>query len=191
MPRAGLDPETITEAAALIIESEGLAALTLARLAGEFGVAPPSLYKHVAGLNDLIQRITTLAIRRLTDNLAAAALGRSGRQALIALAETYRRFATEHGGLYALTQTVVVSGATQHEIEASRIVEIFAAVLRSYNVPDGLLIHAIRIVRSGLHGFVDIELHGGFQMPDSVDRSFLLLNDALDAALINLALSIV
>ena len=186
MPRAGLDPEIVTEAAAAIVDAQGLAALTLARLAADLGVAPPSLYKHVAGLDDLILRVTTLSIRRLTDTLAAAALGRSGRQALLAVAEAYRRFATGHVGLYALTQSALTPGSAAQQAEASRAVEVLAAAIRSYNVPDDLLIHAIRVVRAGLHGFADIESRGGFQMPLSVDESFQVLIDALDTSLSNL-----
>lgn len=186
MPRAGLDPEIVTGAAAVIVDADGLAALTLARLAAELGVAPPSLYKHVAGLDDLILRVTTLSIRRLTDDLAAAALGRSGRQALLAIAEAYRRFAIEHTGLYSLTQSGAKPGSAVQQAEASRAVGVLAAAIRSYNVPDDLLIHAIRVVRAGLHGFADIEARGGFQMPYSVDESFLELIDALDASLSNL-----
>ena len=89
MPRAGLDPESVTEAAAAIVDGEGRAALTLARLASELGVAPPSLYKHVGGLHDLNGRIAALAIRRLADRLTAAALGRSGREALRAIADAH------------------------------------------------------------------------------------------------------
>ena len=57
MPRAGLDSEIVTEAAAAIVNAEGLAGLTLARLAATLRVAPPSLYKHVGGLEDLIVRV--------------------------------------------------------------------------------------------------------------------------------------
>ncbi len=183
MPRAGLDPETVTEAAAGIVDAEGRTALTLARLAVDLRVAPPSLYKHVAGLDDLILRVTTLSIRRLTDDLTAAAVGRSGRQALLAVAEAYRRFAIEHSGLYSLTQVALDSSSTAQQAEATRAVEVLRAAISGYGVPDDLSIHAIRVVRAGLHGFADIEAHGGFRMPHSVDESFLVLIDALDASL--------
>jgi AcrR family transcriptional regulator len=186
MPRAGLDSETVTEAAAVIVDAEGPAALTLSRLAADLGVAPPSLYKHVAGLDDLIHRVATLSIRRLTNNLTAAALGRSGRQALLAIAEAYRSFATEHAGLYSLTQAAPKPGSTAQQAEASRAVEVLGAAIRSYGVPDDLSIHAVRMVRAGLHGFADIEARGGFRMPHSVDESFLVLVNALDASLSNL-----
>ncbi len=186
MPRAGLDPESVTEAAAVIIDADGAAALTLARLAADLGVAPPSLYKHIAGLDDLVLRVTTLSVRRLADDLTAAALGRSGRHALVAIAGAYRRFAIEHAGLYALTQAAPAPGSTAHRAEAARAVELVGAAIRSYSVPDDLLIHAIRMVRAGLHGFADIEARGGFQMPHSLDESFSMLIDALDASLSNL-----
>lgn len=186
MPRAGLDPEIVTEAAAVIVDADGRAALTLARLAADLGVAPPSLYKHVAGLDDLTIRVTTLSIRRLADNLTQAAIGRSGRQALVAIADAYRRFAIEHTGLYALTQAAPDPPSNEQRAEAARALEIFSAVIASYSVPEELLIHAIRMVRAGLHGFADIEARGGFQMPQSVDESFLVLIEALDTSLSNL-----
>ena len=43
MPRAGLDPEIVTEVAASIVDAEGRTALTLARLAADLRVAPPSM----------------------------------------------------------------------------------------------------------------------------------------------------
>lgn len=184
MPRAGLDPEIVTKAAASIVDADGPAALTLARLAINLGVAPPSLYKHVAGLDDLIVRVTTLSLSRLTDELKTAAVGRSGRQALLAIAEAYRRFANEHPGLYALTQGRLKPAQNS---EAARGVEILVAVVKSYNVPDDLLIDAARVVRAGLHGFADVEARGGFQLAHSVDKSFMVLIDGLDASLKNLS----
>ena len=183
MPRAGLDPKIVTEAAAVIVDAEGSTALTLARLAVNLGVAAPSLYKHVAGLDDLILRVATLSMRRLADDLTAAALGRSGHQALVAIAKAYRRFAIKHAGLYSLIQMATDPGLTARQAEAARVLEVVGAVIGSYGVSDDLSIHAIRMVRAGLHGFADIEAQGGFGMPHSVDKSFRVLVDALDASL--------
>ena len=183
MPRAGLDPEIVTEAAAAIVDAEGLAGLTLARLAITLRVAPPSLYKHVRGLEDVIVRVTTLAIRRLADRLEAAAIGRSGSRALQAIAEAYRRFAIEHVGLYLLTQSAPAPTSAEQQVEVARALEVFAAVVAGYGTPDELTIHAIRLTRAGLHGFADIEARGGFQMTACADESFRVLVKALDASL--------
>lgn len=183
MPRAGLDPEIVTEAAAVIVDANGLAALTLARLAAGLKVAPSSLYKHVGGLEDLTTRVTTLAIRRLADRLVAAAIGRSGSQALHAIAVTYRLFAIEHVGLYLLTQSAPEPTSVEQRVQVGRALEVFSAVVASYGVPDELCVHAIRMIRAGLHGFADIEARRGFQVPQSVDKSFLILLEALDTSL--------
>lgn len=187
MPRAGLDPDVVTRAAATIVDTEGLAALTLARLAAVLGVAPPSLYKHVGGLDDLTGRLTVLAMRRLADATAAAAMGRAGGASLLATAQAYRRFAIDHAGLYTLTQAAPEPGSAEQRAEAARAVQIFSAVVTSYDIPDHAVIHAVRLVRAGLHGFADIEARGGFRMAQAVDESFLVLIDALDASLRDLA----
>ena len=187
MPRAGLDSEIVTQAAAAIVNAEGLAGLTLARLAATLRVAPPSLYKHVGGLEDLIVRVTTLAIRRLADRLVAAAIGRSGSRALQAIAEAYRRFAIEHVGLYLLTQSASEPTSAEQQVEVARALEVFAAVVAGYGTPDEFAVHAIRLTRAGLHGFADIEARGGFQMTACVDESFQLLVEALDTSLVALS----
>ena len=183
VPRAGLDAEIVTKAAAAIVDADGLPALTLARLAAVLGVAPPSLYKHVGGLEDLTIRLTTLAIRGLADELTAAAIGRARGEALRAITQAYRRFAVEHAGLYSLTQAAPAPTSDEQQAEVTRALRIFQAVISSFGVPEEALIHAIRLVRAGLHGFADIEVRGGFQMSQSVDQSFDLLIKALETSL--------
>ena len=157
--------------------------MTLARLAASLRVAPPSLYKHIGGLEDLTVRIATLAIRRLVDGLVAAAIGRSAGQALHAVAEAYRRFAMDHAGLYLLTQAAPKPACAEQRVEVARALEVFGAVVAGYGIPDRLAVHAIRLIRAGLHGFADIEARRGFQMTASVDESFRMLIEALDTSL--------
>ncbi len=181
MPREGLSPEVVTEAAAAIVDAHGLAALTLARLAARLSVAPPSLYKHIGGQDDLIHRVSTLSLRRLNDELTTAAMARSGREALSSIAHAYRRFAIEHAGLYTLTQGALRPDSGAQQAEAQRVLKVFDAVISSYGVPDGLSVHATRVIRASLHGFVDIEARGGFGLPQSVDDSFDLIVEAAHA----------
>jgi AcrR family transcriptional regulator len=187
MPRAGLRAERVVAAAAKLVETEDVRALTLARLASELGVATPSLYKHVDGLDDLVARVATLATARLADAIGAAVQGRSGADALTALARAYRGFAAEHPGLYPLTQRAPDPGSTEHAAEAQRTVAVVTAALSGYRLPEDRLVDGIRLARAAMHGFVDLELHGGFKMPNSIDRSFDVLIAAIDAALRDLA----
>ena len=186
MPREGLNPEVVTEAAAAIVDVHGFAALTLARLAARLGVAPPSLYKHIGGQDDLVLRVSTLSLRRLNDELTTAAMGRSGRDALWSIAHAYRRFAIEHPGLYTLTQGPLRPDSDAQQTEAQRVLKVFDAMISGYGVPDNLSVHAIRVVRASLHGFVDIEARGGFQLSEAVDDSFSFVVTAAHAWLTSL-----
>src|SRR5919201_55869 len=69
MPRAGLTPQRVVEEAGAVADATGLDRLTLAAVADRFGVAIPSLYKHVRGLDGLRRALAPDD----TEHLAAAA----------------------------------------------------------------------------------------------------------------------
>ena len=159
MPRAGLDPEVVVRRASALVDADGVEALTLARVASELGVATPSLYKHIGGLDDLLVRVSTAATVELAARLGVAAQGRSGRAALEALAAAYRQYAHDHPGTYPLTQRhLSAEGWTSAATDAITAV---VAALSGYGVTEAD-VDRIRAVRAALHGFVDLELRGGF-----------------------------
>lgn len=180
MARAGLDADVVVRRAGALLDEHGVATLTLARVAGELGVATPSLYKHIGGLDDLLARVAVAATAELAARLGAASRGRSGRAALQAIADAYRQFAREHPGTYPLTQRAQDTDAWT--AAATDAVTAVVAALSGYGLEEGD-VHRIRFVRSTLHGFVDLERTGGFGLPASVDESFAVLVDALDAML--------
>ena len=103
MPRAGLNRERIAQQAAAVADETGLDRLTLAAVAARCGVSLPGLYKHVDGLDAVKRDIAVLAVRELTAELAQAAAGLAGRDALVALSRAYRGYARAHPGRYAAT----------------------------------------------------------------------------------------
>src|SRR5579864_8016152 len=65
--RAGLDQTGVIDAAARLIDEEGLEQLSLGRLAERLGVRTPSLYNHVAGLPGLKRDLALYCLRDLLD----------------------------------------------------------------------------------------------------------------------------
>jgi AcrR family transcriptional regulator len=183
MPRAGLDPDAVVAAAATVADADGLEAVTLARVAERLGVRSPSLYVHVDGLPDLRRRLAARGARELASQLQEAAAGRSGREALAALADVYRRYAREHPGTYAALQRApdLRDGAAADA--ATRLVDVVLAVLRGYGVEGDEAIHAARIVRAALHGFAALEAGEGFGIALSPDETFARLVAVLDVGL--------
>jgi AcrR family transcriptional regulator len=183
MARPGLDTNTVVTAAAALADAEGLEAVTLAKLAAQLGVKSPSLYVHVDGLSGLRRQIAARGARELTADLQAAVAGRSGLEALTALAGTYRAYARAHPGTYAATQNVANLEGPEASAAATAALDVIYAVLRGYAIDDDAATHAARIVRSALHGFVSLEVGNGFGFDLDLDESFAILVSVLDRGL--------
>jgi AcrR family transcriptional regulator len=173
----------VVDGALSIVDEQGLAALTLTAVAQQSGVAVPSLYKHVRSLDALLQKASVVAITELAALMSDAVAGRAGLEALRSLAWAYRGYALTHPGRYPLTQRVPDADDPAHVAAAERAVGAAFAVLHAYGVEGAAAIDATRFIRAALHGFVILEMSGGFGIPQDVDRSFDRLVDGLDAAL--------
>jgi AcrR family transcriptional regulator len=180
--RAGLDAGQVVAAAAAIADAEGLEAVTLARVAAGLGVKSPSLYNHVAGRDGLVRGVALLGLRDLAATLREAAIGRAGRDALLATAQAYRAFVKEHPGCYAAGAiTAPAPDDEEHQAAASAVLEVMAGVLRAWSLSEEDTIHALRAFRSAVHGFASLEVAGGFGIELDLDASFERLVLALAA----------
>ena len=175
MPRAGLDKDTVVEAAADLLNTEGAEALTLNRLAQELGVKTPSLYNHVDGLPGLYRELALLNARTLGERFTQAAIGQSGPAALIAVAEAYRAYIKESPGVYLAS---LRSSGTQQPVDAElstaeeKSLGVTVAVVASFGLTGEDALHAVRGLRSLVHGFATLEIAGGFGLPLSLEESF-------------------
>jgi AcrR family transcriptional regulator len=184
MARAGLDSEAVVRAAAELADADGLEAVTLAGLAAALGVRAPSLYAHVDGLSDLRRRLGVRGARELTAELQAAAAGRAGGDALLAIALAYRSYAREHPGTYTALQHPPAPDDERAGEAAHRLVDVVLAVLGGYGLEGDRAIHAARTVRAALHGFVSLEISSGFGLPLALDDSYAELVAVLDRGLV-------
>jgi AcrR family transcriptional regulator len=184
MPRAGLAPASVTKAGAALVDEVGFAHLSMNLLAERLGVKPPSLYKHVTSQADLTHRIAVLATTELGDAIRDATQGRAGSDALAAAAQAMRWYVREHPGRYAAVNTVRATGPDDPLIPASnRALGSLAAALRGYRLDPSQEIHALRMLRSMLHGFATLEVAGGFQIDTDIEDSFAWMIAFIDQGL--------
>jgi AcrR family transcriptional regulator len=170
--RVGIDRDAVVRAAAKIADAEGWDALTLARVAGKLRVRSPSLYNHVGGLEALRRELKLLVMRELNTALTRATIGKSRDDAVRALAAAYRAFVKRHPGTYAATMVAAPKNDPAVEAAAGHLVETCLSVLSGYGLDRREGIHAIRAMRSAVHGFAALEIAGGFGIPLDVDKSF-------------------
>lgn len=183
MVRVGLTTERLTRAGAELADEVGFEQVTVSALARRFDVKVASLYSHLKNSQDLKTRIALFALEELADRVAAAIAGRAGRDALAAFADAYRDYARQHPGRYDAArlrldpETAAASAGVRHA-------RMTRAILRGYDLTEPDQTHAVRMLGSVFHGYVSLELGGGFSHT-AVDpqESWTWIVDSLDVML--------
>ncbi len=212
MPRAGLTRDAVVDLALAVVDEggpDGFARLGLSAVAHRAGVAVPSLYKHVDGLPALRTEVARRCVDELTavlegaltsldrahpdggapDQAGSGLVGthRDGAphhgadaRALRALVDATRAYALAHPGRYRAVQGAEAAALGPSSARPALLV---AGAVEQLGAPPDRWVDQVRAVRAAVHGFVELELAGGFGMPEDVDASFRYLVDALVAGL--------
>ena len=182
-PRVGLDGPTVLRAAAELADASGFDQLSLGALAERLKVRTPSLYNHVEGLPALKRMLALYGLERLRDVMAAAAVGKSGDAAVVAMGEAYVAFALAHPGVYEATFRSTDPADEALSQASFAVVQVVMKVLEAFELEEETALHQIRGFRSLLHGFASIERAGGFGLNLDANVSFRMLLDTYLAGL--------
>jgi len=180
--RIRLDKVAVIQAAATLVNEEGVEALSLSRLAEKLGIQTPSLYNHVDGMGGLRRELALFNAQALSDCFVNAAIGKAGVEGLMAIAQAYRAYIKAAPGLYlASLRSSNTQSPPDLELQQaeSRSLQVVLTVMASLGLHDEEAIHAVRGLRSVVHGFATLEVAGGFGMPLDCDESFRRLVQAL------------
>lgn len=178
MARNGLDRVAVVAAAAKLVDDEGLEALTLGRLAEQLNIRTPSLYNHVAGLAGLRRELALLGLHQLGEWIGQAAMGKAADGAVLAVAQAYRAYVVKHPGLYAMTVRAPAPDDEELQRESQKLIDVVLAALAAYDLHDDDALHAVRGLRSVVHGFATLEAAGGFGLALDRNESFRRLVQA-------------
>ncbi len=183
--KVGLTRDDVIDAAEALADREGLGAVTLAAIAKSLGVRSPSLYAHVDGLGGVRRALAMRGAHGLREMAAASVDRSSAETSLAALSAGYRRYATEHPGLYQASQVGAPDPVADPELYRALIepVEVVASVIDAWGLRGDAAIHAIRAWRAGMHGFVVLERDGGFGLSADIEDSFDTLVATLTAGI--------
>lgn len=178
--RPRLSRQRVVVGAAEFADAHGADALTLASLARGLGTSAPALLKHVRSTEDLLAGVAALALAQLSSELDIATHGLQGTVALTAAAEAYRRFALAHPGRYVVAFSVADARTDDGVPADQELVLLIERVLADRGLDSVALTDASRIVRAALHGFVSLELVGGFTRGAAPQTTYDALIGALD-----------
>ena len=174
---------TVVARAADLADELGLEQVTFTRLGRSLGIAPPGVYRHLSNLADLRRAIGQRAALEASVVVSKACAGLSGRDALAALIGVMRSWADRHPGRYAALQVALDPDDAHAQSAADEMLAAIASALRAYQLAGDDLTDAVRLIRSLTHGFISLELVGGFKQPRSPEATLDRAIGALDAVL--------
>lgn len=171
--KAGLDKQKIIEIAANMADEKGITNVTLKVLANELGIKSPSLYKHFSGgLDELNKELMLYGWCSLESEITRVAIGKAKDDAIFAICHAYRNFVSNHKGLFEAMQWYNMYQSKEHLKETQGSISVLFQVLEAYGLTEKQKVHSVRMLRAFLQGFADIESHGGYGNPTSLDDTF-------------------
>jgi AcrR family transcriptional regulator len=167
--RTSLDE--IVQAGRDILESAGVARLTMQAVADRVGVRAPSLYKRVRSRDDLLRLIIEATFRDLRERLEAVGTGADPRRSLADMARALRAFAHERPAGYRL---IFAPGSDPARPSPESVTQASAPVMQAVAglAGEDHVLEAARTFTAWANGFISMELSGAFQLGGDIDRAY-------------------
>jgi AcrR family transcriptional regulator len=151
--------ERIIETALRILESEGVAALTIRRIATDIEYAAPIVYQYFANKDALVLELVARGYQLLLEDIRLATEEPDIDRRVLRLASEYVRFAGEHPHLYQLMNDTTVD-AEERQRAARPGTELLEELLASWaSEHEVVLTHfdeACEIVWGTLYGIASL-----------------------------------
>ncbi len=181
--RVRVDRHAVEDAAAEIVNRRGLASLSMSELAAALDVKTPSLYAHVAGIDEVRRMLALRGLSELENTVARAALGKSKDEAIRSLLFAHLEYVRSNPGVYEATIPSAPRGDTEWLEASGKLQSTTLAVLSAFGFATEDEVHVQRGLTSLAHGFAALEGSGGFRNPVDLDESFGWLVDVFLAGL--------
>jgi AcrR family transcriptional regulator len=156
--KPALDRETIVDAALSVVDAEGLAALSMRRLAQALDTGPASLYAHVSGKDELLQ----LMIDRVAGEIDVPEPDPARwQEQLKDFARDMRRVLAAHRDLAGASLANIPTGP-----HAMRAIDGMLGILRAGGLPDQVAAYAADLVPQ----LVTIDVYEGSLWAQRIER---------------------
>lgn len=168
----GVNEDRIIEASARLSEEVGMENLTLKIIADELKIKSPSLYNHVAGLDDIKRKLMIYGWNQIESRMINAAAGVSGYDALRSMSYAFYDYATGNKGIF---NAMLWYNKYENEITkqtTSRLFDLLFRILTSLHISQENINHIIRTLRSFLEGYALLVNNNAFGHSLPVKESF-------------------
>lgn len=170
--KKGIDRQQVLNAARELCNEHGVDGLSIKEVADRLGIRPPSLYAHFDGLVEIRRELAHWGHRLLAQQLRHSAVALAGADGVIAAAKAYLAFVREEPGLYSATVALGAMSDPDSREAASEWLSVLQRLFESMGLGHDDRVHAMRGIRSMVHGFGQLEAGGQFRTEVDRDASF-------------------
>jgi len=164
--------DEILAAARAILEEDGIDALTMQAVAARVGVRAPSLYKRVADRAALVKAVGDAVTEDLRRTLEPDRTSDADAADQVrAIAHRFRTFVRRHPHGYALLFAPLPPDQAPDAGALAAVGRPVVEVMARLTGEEGAL-EAARTVVAWAHGFVTMELAGGFRLGGDVGAAY-------------------
>lgn len=175
--------EAVIQAASDIADSEGLSKVSLKVVAERLNIRTPSLYNHIASLNDLLREVAHNGMRTMNDKMTQAAVGNSGDMAIKSISIAYLNYIITHPGIYEIIQWAHWHSNSETEAIFDYYKSLIKKLVLSYNFKTQKIDEILSLLMSLLHGYSSLELGKALINPEEVIKA---LTNSIDIVLLGL-----
>ena len=168
--RKGIDRQQVLNAARELCNVRGVDGMSIKEIADRLGIRPPSVYAHFEGLPEIRAELAKTGHHALAHQLRSSAVAQTGASGVIVVAKAYLAFIRDQPGLY--SATMQPSSNLEARAAADEWLSVIQRLLESMGLSGDDLIHALRGIRSMVHGFGQLEVIGQFRTQVDRDASF-------------------
>lgn len=167
-----LNRDDLVKKARDMIERNGLEQFSMHKLAAEFGVKTPSLYRYFRNKAELIKAVNTETLQFLFEALLPELeQGETARERLMAVAAAYRQFVQANPVTYGIAFGNTSPEHQPDEDMPEANVQIFQNIIAELSGEENSLT-ATRGILAYMHGFISLELANQFRRGGSLDEAY-------------------
>lgn len=179
----GVTKEAVIQAASDIADKDGLKGVSLKAVAKKLNIRTPSLYNHIASLDDLLHEVAHKGMRTMNEEMTQAAIGTFGNEAIISVSTAYFRCMIANPGVYETIQWV----HWHSNEETAKIFEHYKSLLikiiLSCKLKKEKTDEVLNLLIGVLHGYTTMQIGNAFTNPK---ETIISLSEAVDTVLLGI-----
>lgn len=176
--------EEVIQAASDIADADGLNGVSLKAVAERLGMRTPSLYNHIASLEDMLRDVAHAGMRAMNERMAQSAIGVSGLPALKAIGVAYFGYVIAHPGIYETIQWATWHGNDETAALFGFYRDLVSRIVASFGLKPKEEEVAANLVLSLFHGYSSLNVGKALAHPKKAAAEFA---EAMSVALSGLA----